>query len=89
MISQVLPNDFTGAEVTRLILIPDSTNHLTPALSPNFVGGEGGTFTVFPENFGLDCLCGHPPKSSFTATGPLPGERKQVRASVSTNFIFC
>jgi hypothetical protein len=37
-------NDFVGVEVTRLISILDSTHHLTPALSPNSVGGEGDAF---------------------------------------------
>ena len=113
MSSQPFPNDFAGAEVTRLILIPDSTNHLTPVAgfvvipttlirplatfsrsrerridSPNFVGGEGGAFAVFPKNPGLDWLGRHSQNNNFTVACPFPGERKQVRASVSTNFVF-
>ncbi|MGA9779955.1 MAG: hypothetical protein WBS33_16965 [Verrucomicrobiia bacterium] len=113
MILQAFPNDFAGAEVTRLILIPDSTNHLTRATgfvlnpaplirplatfsrsrkrgigSPNFVGGEGGTLAAFPKNLGLDWLCRHSQNSTVTVACPLLGERKQVRANVSTNTNF-
>ena len=98
MISQPCPNDFAGAEVTGLIFITDSTHHLTlhppqycyggrAVLSPDFVGGEGKAFAVFPKNLGLDWLCRHPQNKKFTVACPLLGERKQVRASVSTNFV--
>ena len=88
MISQTVPENFARADVTKFILIPDSTNHLTPALSPNFVGGEGGVLAVFPKNPGLTWLCGRLQTNSFSVPCPLPGERKQVRANVSTNFAF-
>lgn len=112
MISQPCPNDFAGAETTRLIFIPDSTHHLTPVAgfvvipttlirplatfsrsrerridSPNFVGGEGGPFAVFPKNLELDWLCSHSQNKKLTVACPLLGERKQVRASVGANFV--
>ena len=88
MIFQALPGDFTGLEVARPISVLDLTTHLTPALSPNFVGGEGGFSAFVPQNLRLDWSGSHPQNSNFTTACPLLEERKQVRASVSTNFFF-
>ncbi len=88
MISQAFQNDFAGVGVVRLASVLDLTNHLTPALSPNFVGGEGESFEDLPNNLRLDWSCSHSQNRDLTIASPLLGERKQARASVSTNYIF-
>jgi hypothetical protein len=43
------PNREICADLRRRLRLKDSTRHLTPTLSPNSVGGEGESSSVFHE----------------------------------------